>query len=186
MQQHVMMSAQQHPVVDIRTAAVALPLVNMMSFTPRWRPITTRKHASAVPRGERDALAGREQALCTPDIEWTIFVEQDRDEPRGADKTFSRVNRDACALTFDARDASHPSPAGHPASLSLQLGKLHDDVHFGRAAAEHRTFVCVRGDLHQVNERIKRDLFGRAGVSDEPIRARHLERVNKARTTAPR
>jgi len=42
MQQHVVMSAQQHPVVDIRTAAVALPLVNMMSFGVArvWRTVS--------------------------------------------------------------------------------------------------------------------------------------------------
>ncbi len=81
MQQHVVMPAQQHAVVNIRAAAVALPLVNMMSFTPGWRPIASRKDASAVPCCKCDALARGEQALCATYIKRTTLVEQDRYEP---------------------------------------------------------------------------------------------------------
>jgi len=66
---HVVMSAEQDPVVDIRFAVVSFPLFNMVSFCPRWRSIALGEPASTISGCKTDALSSIEVPLISSEIE---------------------------------------------------------------------------------------------------------------------
>lgn len=88
------MSAEQHPVRDVGAAAVAVPVVDVVRLAPGRRAFASGKPASAVARGERDALSRREEALVATDIErLTVLVEEDRHQSGRAGMPFDSGER---------------------------------------------------------------------------------------------
>ncbi len=59
-----MPSTQEDSVGQVGSAAIAMPLVDVMSLRPRGRTITPRKATSTVPNSKHDPLGGIEQPLC--------------------------------------------------------------------------------------------------------------------------
>src|SRR4051812_39927567 len=65
----MMMSAEQDPVGKVGAPVVASPLPDVVSLGPRWRPIASRPHASAVAHGQCSSLASGVGALFPPEVE---------------------------------------------------------------------------------------------------------------------
>ena len=66
---HVVMSAQQDPVVNIRFAVISFPLFSVVSFCPRWRSLALGEPASTISGCKTDALSSSEVPLISSEIE---------------------------------------------------------------------------------------------------------------------
>ena len=70
------MPAKQNPVCDIRIAVVAIPLLDVVGFAPRWRSFATAEPATTISCGEGDALGSGEHPLFATNVErLKAFVE---------------------------------------------------------------------------------------------------------------
>ena len=157
-----MVPAQQNTVRDVGAAVFSMPGHDVVRLAPGGRSLAAGEPASAVARGQADALSGGEQALVAPDVDHLAAgVEVDGHRAVGADAAFDRGDRDRCALPFEV--------SGSAAAGQVGVGDEHP--HGRRASAEDGAVVGRRSEANQFDERVECDLVGRARVANEPFGA---------------
>ena len=97
--------AQQHPVINICSAVVFIPVVDVVRFAPRRWPVAHQ--APPITGGKSCALLLGEESLLPPEVQHppTVLVEQDRDRTGSADEPFRGCDRDGGILPFEERGA---------------------------------------------------------------------------------
>jgi len=170
---HVVETAEQDPAVDVSSAAVAVPFVDVMRLTVRGRSVASGPTAAAVAQGETDALRGREQPLLSADVE-RVAARVDAD---GHDARVADVLVDGCG-------GEHSEPIfGVARSAAAVVDHLHQPD-AGLAGAEHGFRVGERARAKQVDDQVVLQLLVRARIVDERLRLALLFGVDEARTAS--
>ncbi len=101
--EHVVMSAQEDSVRDIRLTAVARPVVDVVSLSPAGRTVASFEHAPAIAHGKRDLLMGSEQSRFPAKIDdVATTIEYYGDRSPQADRPFDRFNADRIFVSLNA------------------------------------------------------------------------------------
>ena len=177
MQRHVVISAEQNAAIDIGTALIFLPLINVMCFAIRGRAVAPSPPTPTITNRKRNTLARSEQPLLTPHIK-RIPARIDRygHEPGVTDALLSDRSRNRHHVVFTVRDRS---------SHTLRIHDLHES-HAGLAGSEHSLRIGKSARAQHIEDKVVRELVVRARIINERRSPFPLVRVNKPRATTPR
>jgi hypothetical protein len=172
-----MSSAKKDAIRNVRLAAVALPLVDVMGFTRGWWSIAAREATSAVPDRHPDALALGEESLDPSDVyALAVVVELDGYGTGVAEVTFDGLERDRVGVALDL-STTRPS---------VQCLFRHDHTHRRTPLPEHRSRVGVDRYADDVDQCVGGDLLAAARILKERFGIRLGCTIDKSRTAASR
>src|SRR5690606_31993990 len=101
MQRHVVISTEQNAAIDVGSAVVAIPFVDVMRFAVRRGAVAPSPSASAIADCEGDALSWSEQSLFAADVERvSVWIEGDRHDAAVADMLFGHSRRHRDEMVF--------------------------------------------------------------------------------------
>src|SRR4051812_16276769 len=98
----VVMLAKLDALVDVRSAVISIPELDVMRFGPGGRAIAPDPHASAVSHSQDIPLATTEESLLPSEVHaLTVVVEQDGNGSARADHPLNGLNRNRVVFALD-------------------------------------------------------------------------------------
>jgi hypothetical protein len=158
--EHVVVSAEQDAVVDVGAPAFG-DRNDVVTLTPRDRPVASGEAAPSVAGGEGFALPGAEEALLDAEPEGLLGIVSEFDGQNAgvAHRAGGGLDGHGFGLVADERD---PRAGGEVAG---------GDEHPHRVSfrAQDAVGVDLATDAHQADERVEGDLTGRPRVGGDRI-----------------
>lgn len=157
-QLHVVESAQKQAPVDIGTALVGGPLVDVVSLAVGGRSVAVAPAATAISERHCNTLFAREKTLLAPNVERvTSPIHADRHHARVADLPLRGTNPDYDAVILEECDGPSSSSSSSPSTSSAKplvglCADDSDDAHSGLPCTHYLRGVGLGATAKHIDE----------------------------------